>query len=408
MAFKNPLVDSLVFQAPRTFAGQLNVNEVFSSVYNMLIGQRILQDERTTKYTSLVDRFRTEGSKYGDTLLFYAVRNLGSYAWAGDNDLNVLQTHRPKNPECQSVVINQFRQIALTVDSYLSPRAFSDEGTFGRFQAEVVDAMMAHKRDFEAKLMNVFVGTVKPANQAVKDVSVTFVTGATSAADKEAERRMNAAAVAKALVDLEDDMADSSTKYNDYANYAAYGKDEMLVVYNTKYRNEINFEGTPTIYHSEDLKINAEDSLLPKYFGNDIDATRLAAISASTPTTKKPIDSDDSTYQPQSGNEVVIRSKYYCEITVGGTTYVVNSGDEIPVGATVGSGKDFELTEIYEEDPTIICKLVHKDAIPFMSGFAVGSEFWNAKALNTNKYYTWGYSELTYLKDKPIVAIKKA
>ena len=407
MAFKNPLVDSLVFQAPANFNGTLNANEVFASIYNMLIGQRILQDDKATKYTSLVDRFRTEGSKYGDTLLFYAVKNLGSYAWAGDNDLNVLQTHRPKDPECQKVTINQFRQIALTVDSYLSPRAFSDEGTFGRFQAEVVDAMMAHKRDFEAKLVNTFVGTVKPANQTVKDVSVTFETGATAKADIEAQNRLNAQAISRALIDLEDDMADSSTKYNDYGNYASYGADEFVHVFNTKFYNQIESYLT-TIYHNESLKPSAQEKLLPKYFGDDIDATRLAAISASTPTTTKPIDSDDSSYSPVSGNTVIIRSKYYCEITVGATTYVVNSGDEIPVGATVGSGKDFELAEIYEENPNIICKLVHKDAIPFMSGFAVGSEFWNAKALNTNKYYTWGYSELTYLKDKPIVAIKKA
>ena len=43
-----------------------------------------------------------------------------------------------------------------------------------------------------------------------------------------------------------------------------------------------------------------------------------------------------------------------------------------------------------------------------MKGFAVATEFWNPKALNTNRYYTWGYSELTHLKGLPIVTIKKA
>lgn len=407
MAFKNPLVSSLAFAAPAAFTGQLNSNEVYSSIMNMIIGQIVLDEDAATKYDDFEGIFSIEGSEYGDTKLFYDADEAESYPWAGDNDLNVLQTHRPADPVCQEVVMNQFRQTAITLDEYLSKRAWSDSNAFGQMQALFMKRVGEARKDHMAKLLNCYVGTVV-STSTINNVNVTFETGATGKADIEAQNRLNAGAVATAVANLMDELEDSSRAYNEYGFYRAFSRDNLVIAFNTKYANEIRLMDLPTVFHKDALEPKDAKRLLPKYYGKVLDATRKAAISASTPTTTKPIDSDDDTYAPVSGNTVVLRSCYEKVVTVGGTRYHVHSGDEIPAGATIKASGDFEIAEVYEEDPSIICKVIGRKAIPFMKGFAVATEFWNPKALNTNRYFTWGYSELTHLKGLPIISIKKA
>lgn len=407
MAFKNPLVSALAFQAPRAFSGQLNSNEVYSTIMNMIIGQIVMDEDAATKYDDFEGIFAIDGSQYGDTKLFYDCDEEDTYPWAGDNDLNVLQTHRPDDPVCQEVVLNQFRQTAITTDEYLSKRGWSDEAAFGQMQALFLKRVNEARKDHMAKLLNCYVGTVT-GNQNINGITITFESGATAASDKEAENRINAGKVATEMANLFDVMEDSSRDYNEYKFYRSFSRDNLVVVFNSKYANEIRLMDLPTIFHKDSLDPKDTKRLPGKYFGNVLDATRLAAISASTPTTVKPVDSDTDAYSPVNGNTVVLRSCYEKTLTIGGSKVHVHSGDELPVGATIKAGGDFEIAEVYEEDPKVICKIIGRKAIPFMKGFAVATEFWNPKALNTNRYYTWGYSELTHLKGLPIVAIKKA
>lgn len=53
------------------YSGQLNANEIYSALYNMIISQQVFADNIAEKKSSLVDAARVDGSLYGDTKLYY-------------------------------------------------------------------------------------------------------------------------------------------------------------------------------------------------------------------------------------------------------------------------------------------------------------------------------------------------
>lgn len=67
-------------RAPEAFTGILNSNEVFSSLFNMIISQQVFSDNIKGLYSSLVQRYKTDGTLYGDTKLYYATDCLTSHA----------------------------------------------------------------------------------------------------------------------------------------------------------------------------------------------------------------------------------------------------------------------------------------------------------------------------------------
>ena len=117
-----------------TFNGTLRSNEIFSALYNMIISQEVFADN--IKGSDLVDQARVDGGLYGDTKLYYSTDALASAEWGNDAEAtNLLALHRPDAPKCQAIVLDKFRQIALTVDNYLSKRAWADEGAFSSFNS---------------------------------------------------------------------------------------------------------------------------------------------------------------------------------------------------------------------------------------------------------------------------------
>ncbi len=122
--------------AANNYAGNLNANEIFGAIYNMIISQQVFSDNIKGTYSGLVSKFKTDGTLYGDTKLFYSTDAIGTEQWLGDNEAdNLLKIHRPADPQCQAVTIDQFRMIPLTVDNYLSKRAYSTEGSFNEIMS---------------------------------------------------------------------------------------------------------------------------------------------------------------------------------------------------------------------------------------------------------------------------------
>ena len=51
------------------FTGQLNANEVFGALYNMIISQYVFAPE-VSRIDTLASKARVDGSMYGDTKLY--------------------------------------------------------------------------------------------------------------------------------------------------------------------------------------------------------------------------------------------------------------------------------------------------------------------------------------------------
>lgn len=365
------------------FLGQLNSNEIFAALYNMIISQQVFADNISDTASELVNMSKVDGSLYGDQKLYYATDILGSSEWGNDAEAtNLLALHRPSAPEVQSIILDQFRQISLTVDNYLSKRAWGTEGAFSDFTSVIQGWIGETKRIYEAKLFNTFIGT-NTAQSTAQNRTIALPTDDNA----EAENRLQAQTIARELADLYVALADAGRDFNDLGNYRSFSKDDMVVVWNAAYVNKINKMDVPTIFHKEGLMDDAFTHALPaKYFGTIKTTGATIPSSGANLTIRTLVEKDYNTVPPSHPNYV--KSMH------------IFPGDLIP------SGQTYEAYEAYEEDSTIIFKMYHKNSVPFMSAFETGTSFFNPKSLTENRYLTWGYNTLESLENYPFITVK--
>ena len=362
------------------FSGTLNTNEVVASLYNMIISQEVFADNIADGYGSLVERARVDGGLYGDQKLFIATDALRSYDWLGDAEApNLLAVDRPPLPYEQNIVLNIFRQIRVTIDNYLTKRAFVDEGSFSAFNGVILGWLQATKNIYDESTYNAFIGTVLPSN-SVK-VDMTGVTAAASTADDESYARIQAQKIATTIADLFSGLKKPSKLYNDLNFYRSYKASNLLVIWNSKHANEITKLDLPTIFHNESVVkdlIKEENIIHEDYFGT-INASETAG-----------------------GANIYSLIEQDVPETVPSTPAApihVFAGENIPAGYTAAAGTS------YTKDTNVVCIITTKKLPPYMSAFQVGTSFFNCRALLENHYLTFGHNSLERFADKPFIKV---
>ena len=396
---------------PIQSAFTLTANEIYDTLANMIISQEVFADN-LGEHQTLVDKARVDGGLYGDTKLYYATDVLKSHVWGNDSEAaNLLSLDRAADPEVQAIKLDKFRQIRLTVDNYMTKRAFADEGAFSSFNSVMLGWLRETKRVYDGTLYNCFIGTAQSSTgKQIKSIDLGTGSGHPlynlTGVEKE---QMEAMLIAQGLADLFVEMGDYSRDFNDYQNLRSYAKEGIKLVWNAAFVNKIRKIDLPTIFHKDGLVDKFEEEVLPaRYFGVVLTASNIASFSAGTPTAGKPIDSDDYSYVPGVGHaNGCVRSMVEKDVEVSATAYHVFPGDEIPAGATVKASGTFELGEVYIEQADIICKVLVK-LPPYMSAFEVGTTFFNPRSLTENHYLTFGHNSLAYLKNYPMITVKKA
>ena len=369
------------------FTGTLQSNEIFAALYNMIISQQVFSDNIYETKETLADMSRVDGSLYGDTKLYYSSDVLKSFEWTGDEEAqNLLKLHRPEAPECQAITIDTFRIIPLTVDYYLSKRAWATEGAFAAFNSQMLGWMRDTKRVYDATLFNSFVGTTQSLEgKQVKTINLPAEPDNVDDYNTEAYNRIVGQTIATEMADLIVALEDVSRDYNDYGNLRSFNVDDLVFVWNSEQVNKIKKLDMPTIFHKEGLIDKfAEHTLPARYFGNV--NTSGGTTSGTNITIRSLIEKDYNTVEPnQSGYDA---KKH------------VFPGDLLPANTA------YSANETYGEDPSIVCKIYHKDSIPFMTAFETGTEFFNPRSLTETHYLIWGYNGLEYLKNYPFVTVK--
>ena len=373
------------------FSGQLRSNEIFSALYNMIISQEVFADN-LGKNQTLVDKARVDGGLFGDTKLYYSTDVLKSAPWGNDAEAtNLLALHRPEAPECQAIHLDIFRQICLTVDNYLSKRAWADEGAFSSFNGVMLGWMKDTKKVYDGTLYNVFIGTTE-SNVGKQIVNIDLTTARGSASSEEEANRLEAEALAQGLANLLVEMGDYSRDFNDYANLRSYADEAIKVIWNSEYVNKIKKIDLPTIFHKEGLVDKFDQDVLPsRYFGR--------AIAASDIGEGKVIGADGA-YDSTKGTLRAKKEFDYNNVHYFPGDALATSGTYV---AVVGG---LEASDVYLEQDDIIAKVVVK-LPPYMSAFEVGTSFFNPKSLTENHYLTFGHNTIEYLKNYPFITIKK-
>ena len=384
------------------FIGTLNQNEIFAALYNMIISQQVFADNIYDTKSTLADMSRVDGTLYGDTKLYYSTDVLKSFEWTNDAEAqNLLKLHRPEAPECQAITIDQFRMIPITVDNYLSKRAFSTEGAFSAFNSQMLGWMRDTKKVYDATLFNSFVGThaagLDDGGKGAKQNVIIAIPAEPDAIDDyntEAYNRLVAQAIATEMADLIVELEDVSRDYNNYGNLRSYNANDLVFVWNAEWVNKIKKLDLPTIFHKDGLIDKFAQHTLPaRYFGNV--NTNGGTTSGTNLTIRSLIEKDyntkiiDDKVVPMGQDEPGYKAEKH-----------IFPGDLLPANTA------YEANETYSEDGSVVFKVYHKNSVPFMTAFETGTEFFNPRALTSTHYLIWGYNGLEHLKNYPFITAK--
>lgn len=392
------------------FIGSLNSNEFYNSLYNAYRLVMTYADNLSGLDNTLANRYRADGGMYHDQSVYTDMDIPFSLVWDPD-DTNVLKPEFKVEPVQQKITVNKFRQIGLYTDEYLSKRAWMDASSYDQFRSVVQKQITEAKKVYEQKLVDTYVGSI-----GSQTVELTLPTDDNA----EAQNRLQSMAIAKEIGDLMVSLKDSSRNYNNNGFLKSFNESDFDIIWNADYYNKIRYTDLPTIFHTEDLLKNGH--VLPAhYFGSALTSSQSS--------------------KPATANGQIAAEEYFIPVDATGA-YVapasaakavhVFPGDILPTGTilkqatstTADPHTDMSISVVFNKSDTrtmtvplatscrafnvnskVICKIVHKDAIKYLSSFETQTEFWNPKNLSSNRYLTWAFAYPEVLNGYPCITI---
>ena len=368
------------------FNGSLNSNEIYEALYNVRILFQKLAPQTVSKdeIVSLLDK---SVGMYGDSGIITGCDIQGTYDFGMDAEAaNLLAINRNKTQKTERYVINKWRQTDVTVDAYISKRAFLDEGTFAAFNGYLVSTLGKAMDAFENGFVKASIGTyTSPVAACTIEVSMPAKDGT------EATERVRAAAIKEAILNLKDDMKDNQRKYNGYGFYASYDWNEFTPVFNSKYVNEINALSLYSTFNPKYIADATEGRrFTPKWFGNVYTSGNTTNGTLNT-TTYSLIEqnSDGTTNFPLTSTQ----------ITNG--VYRIFPGDLLPEAFT------YKAYEAYRKDDSVIAKIFAPEYVYYMTGYEQGEMFHNPRSGTDNHYYRKGFSDVQVSQFRPFITLKE-
>lgn len=385
---------------------KLNQNRINAALFNMIISQQIFDSQVAS--TELADRFRVDGTLFGDTKLYHSFDIGSPEEWLGDDEApNLLALNRNRSGKTQSITMGVYKMIWITTDQYLSKQAFMSDYTFSEFTSFLTGSLRKIKRVYDRALINNKIGTLDPSTKRC-DVNIQTPKGATI----EETNRLEAQTIASTLEILRADLEDNNRDFNKLGFLRSYSANELMAVWNVEKHSKITKVDLPTIFHND---INAkggfkEYNLPAKWFG--VPATQELTLESSEPDEVKNRINVSGWYDVASDEESMeLKDK------PDDNSVFLWAGDPVPY-----TGQEYEdyvrnkkvtvtKTKLakeyyYVNDKDIAFMLIHSSALPFMSGFEAGTEFWNGRSLTSNKYLIFGHNNLEFIEEFPRIRVR--
>lgn len=401
------------------FQGGLNSNEFLNGLFNAYGLVYTYGNNLGGRGDSLAERFKADGGQYRDQLIYTDVDVLYSRIWDKD-DTNVLATENKGMYVQQYITIDSFRQIGLTINQFLTKRAWMDAGKYDEFRSVILKQISDTKQVYEDTLVDTFVGVHK-SGAAAANITITMPTDA----DAEKQNRLRAMEVFKTIGDTFNSLADYNRSFNENRYLKRFSEGDCMLVFSDKYANEFRYVDTPTVFHKEDLLAKGK-ILNRKYFGSPIASTVTAAdgnthravenmlitVDTAASTTKSGV----KYKAPAAGTNRAVQVfpgdllPEGTPLTTGDAAYTANvsvylSGLQGSATAKAFTASVCISANAYAENGNVICKIIHKDAVKYLSSITTQTEFVNGKNHTQNMYLTWGYSYPTALKGYPFITV---
>lgn len=384
---------------------KLNQNKITAALFNTIISQRVFDSKVAS--TELADRFRVDGTLFGDTKLYHSFDIGSPEDWLDDDEApDLLKLNRNKSGKTQSITMGIYKIISITTDQYLSKQAFMKEGSFAEYISFLTGSLRKIKRVYDRSLINVKIGTLTPSTTRC-DMTITTPKGTTT----EETNRLEAQTIASELVILKTDLEDNNRDFNALDYLRSYPANELIAIWNVRKHAKITKLDLPTIFHND---ISAEGGFtqydLPeKWFGEAGTTVLTLPTAKEVEPTHRIIES--GWYEVADAGAVVLVQKpsdkavfLWAGDPVPYTGQVYNDyvrKKTVTVAATTLAAEYY-----YTVDKDIAFVLVHSSALPFMSGFETSTEFFNQRSLTTNGYLIFGHNNLEYLEEYPRIRVK--
>lgn len=404
------------------FTGTLNTNEFYNSLFNAYRLIETYADSLSGMDDSLASEWKSDGGMFNDQSVFTSMDIISSREW-NQNDTNVLAPEMRVKPAQQTITVDKKRQIGLYTEEYMSKRAWMDPEVFAAFQAVVGAQVGKTKRLYDTLKCNVYAGTTESAIGA-QTQTITFdtISGTsvedpdgtpvdTEYSDTEKLNRLQAQAIAKKIADIMVAASDPSRDFNDREFMDAFGEDKFKIIWNADYYNKILYTDLPTMYHKENL-LKGGKVLPARYFGDVV-----ASSTTANGTTHRAMEEYKirvSALGAYDATGTIIKNVYPGDLLPSGTPIVAPSTAETTgSGSFTIDGYAYTLTyystvHAYAVSSKKICKIIHKNAVRYLSSFETETEFWNPKALTTNRYLTWCFADPDRLVHLPFISVNEA
>lgn len=386
---------------------KLNQNIITAALFNMIISQQVFDSKVAS--TDLADRFRVDGTLFGDTKIYHSFDIGSPETWLNDSEApDLLKLNRNKSGKTQTITMGIYKIISITTDQYLSKQAFMADGTFAEYTSFLTGSLRKIKRVYDRSLINTKIGTLSPSTTRC-DISIVTPAGETT----EESNRLEAQTIAQRIAILKADLEDNNRDFNALGYLRSYSGNEFIAVWNVEWHSRITKLDLPTIFHKD---VNAtggftEYDLPAKWFGAAATQDLTLPNSAPVSVVNRIIESGWYKVTGDSITEIVMQDK------PDANSVFLWAGDAVPYTGQVyndnvrGVSVTVTATTLPQEyyyvvDNTIAFMLIHSSALPFMSGFEAGTEFWNARSLTTNNYLIFGHNNLEFLEEYPRIRVK--
>lgn len=353
------------------YDGQLNTNKVFASLFNMIISLQVFS-AGITDLGGIYGTRKVDGTLYGDTKLYISTDALKTYPWDGTDDTgsyNLLTVKRPPAPVQEKIIIDNFRQIPVTVDEYLTKQAFLDEGSFGSFNGVILSWLQITKEVYEHTTFtaNIVVSAEAKATD-LGDIALYAPDAGFTGKDLLVYKAQE---LYRQIEDYVNELGEPSREYNDNGFLRNYHLNDFDIVVPLGVLSSVNKHDVPFLFNEDAKPVFKEVHW--KYFG---------AINAAGATL--------------TGTNTTVRALVEKDYSVGTPAVITHCfpGDLLPDLATYLANETYTATftarPSINDDITVL--LIHKQDYPIMSAFSVGTSFFNARRLDMNHYLTFGHN----------------
>lgn len=348
----------------------LNANSVFGSLYNQVIS--IQQYAPSIVYDGdIVQSRKVDGTLYGDTKVYRWTDVLQSYGWDHtDAQYNLLTHKRPPLPGKDTVTIDTFRQIPVTIDEYLSKQAWTNEGSFAEFNSTILSWMGVTRSVYEhTNFTAAIVQTAVAGATSIGTISLKVADIGTAAEATPAEINLTVKhryeIFARKLRALLKELNEASRDYNALSFLMNVNPADYDIILPVGINDALKQYGVSLPLDIKEVHWKYFGTLVATG-GTTADATKRAAVEK---TFKKALDADPIHLFP---GDIVPNAYVYLANEIYTPTYTA-------------------APDLLASDLTFV--IIHKQDFPIPSAFSVQTSFFNPKDLVVNHYLTWGYSE---------------